>query len=757
MADYLQKIIYLSEDSYQSLAMNNSIEKNGITLTGIDPNYIYITEDKIKNTDLDENLILPVTHGGTGLSNLASGALLVGNGENSVTTKSIATSITNNSNTIPNTQAVYDYVNSWSGSSNITTIGTLSSGTVPWARLSGVPSYSASNHTHTEYVQNKAGPNDINTIYETGVYNITTGQGTHLPKGYGYGQLLTMGYRSHRGSTKPDWASQIYLHSGVATGIASATAPGNVIYFRTSCNTAGTTADWHEWRKVVHAPINYQKIGSSTKPVYIAEDGTATAITYSIAADVPSDAKFSDTKYSNGTGLSLDGTTFNHSNSVTAQTVQAIYPIKIDAQGHISAYGAAVTPVTKIGTLTGEISSSDLISELGLSTAMHFRGSVAAIPPTTGTYASGDVVLGPNNKEYVYNGSNWVELGSESSFALSSHTHGNIQNNGTLQTSDITIGNGDKLVVTHSSDSSKIARTSVTFDASTSTQCLTKAGTWEEFSNLKIGSTNTTAMAGNTTVTNVSIAAADTTSTGTFPIVFAASNTSTTAAQNEGLKKTPSKLYFQPSTGILTATAFAGANTSKTAAGLCPQLPNETTTTKFLRQDGSWEVPSYPTSFSITANATDGLWDLTGTSGTNAVTYSIGAYSGRDTTNNTARFYTGITPPEGTTRLNYDGYFYATKLYSDGIEVLTSHNNLVKQTEKANTDSSNYKLLASAQVSPTSGTAYEAVYNTKIYMDPSESGISAGQFTIHDNAASPVEKVWMKWNSTDQSLDFIFA
>lgn len=34
---------------------------------------------------------------------------------------------------------------------------------------------------------------------------------------------------------------------------------------------------------------------------------------------------------------------------------------------------------------------------------------------------------------------------------------------------------------------------------------------------------------------------------------------------------------------------------SKTENGLCPQLPNETTTTKFLRQDGTWVVPSYPT------------------------------------------------------------------------------------------------------------------------------------------------------------------
>ena len=41
---------------------------------------------------------------------------------------------------------------------------------------------------------------------------------------------------------------------------------------------------------------------------------------------------------------------------------------------------------------------------------------------------------------------------------------------------------------------------------------------------------------------------------------------------------------------------------SKTAVGLTPQLPNETTTTKFLRQDGSWEVPAYTTVTESTNN-----------------------------------------------------------------------------------------------------------------------------------------------------------
>ena len=66
------------------------------------------------------------------------------------------------------------------------------------------------------------------------------------------------------------------------------------------------------------------------------------------------------TKVIAGTGLSIGSTsggnfttsgTINHTNSVTAQTTQAVYPIKIDAQGHISAYGSAVT-IPQIATNT---------------------------------------------------------------------------------------------------------------------------------------------------------------------------------------------------------------------------------------------------------------------------------------------------------------------------------------------------------------------------------------------------------------------
>lgn len=54
-----------------------------------------------------------------------------------------------------------------------------------------------------------------------------------------------------------------------------------------------------------------------------------------------------------------------------------------------------------------------------------------------------------------------------------------------------------------------------------------------------------------------------------------------------------SNITFTHSSNVLTITAkdTTYSTVSKSAAGLCPALPNETTTTKYLRQDGSWVAP----------------------------------------------------------------------------------------------------------------------------------------------------------------------
>ena len=99
--------------------------------------------------------------------------------------------------------------------------------------------------------------------------------------------------------------------------------------------------------------------------------------------------------------------------------------------------------------------------------------------PTLGTASEKDVPASGDAS------STEVVMGNDSrlsdSRTPSFHTHGNIQNGGTLQTNDVAIASGDKLVVTDSSDSSKIARTSTSFDGSTTTKALTQKGTFETF------------------------------------------------------------------------------------------------------------------------------------------------------------------------------------------------------------------------------------------------------------------------------------
>ena len=84
----------------------------------------------------------------------------------------------------------------------------------------------------------------------------------------------------------------------------------------------------------------------------------------------------------------------------------------------------------------------------------------------------------PYHWEYT---SAYGATGAWRSFALNDHTHGNITNDGKLQTTDINIASGDKLVVTDSSDNNKISRTSAAFDGITTSKALTPKGTFEDF------------------------------------------------------------------------------------------------------------------------------------------------------------------------------------------------------------------------------------------------------------------------------------
>ena len=74
-----------------------------------------------------------------------------------------------------------------------------------------------------------------------------------------------------------------------------------------------------------------------------------------------------------------------------------------------SAYDASTNKAATMADVTGAVA--------GLSGAMHFEGVLKALPDDNAGYESGDVIL-VGNKEYVFDGTTWHELGDESIYAV---------------------------------------------------------------------------------------------------------------------------------------------------------------------------------------------------------------------------------------------------------------------------------------------------------------------------------------------------
>lgn len=125
-------------------------------------------------------------------------------------------------------------------------------------------------------------------------------------------------------------------------------------------------------------------------------------------------------------------TTTSISGSGARATVK-IPQITVDTYGHVTAAAdesVTITMPTLPTTLKnpksltvgskiydGSTAVEIVAADLGLSNAMHFRGTVSSKPANTTGYVDGDVIL-VKNKEYVCSNSTWIELGDESSFKV---------------------------------------------------------------------------------------------------------------------------------------------------------------------------------------------------------------------------------------------------------------------------------------------------------------------------------------------------
>ena len=109
-----------------------------------------------------------------------------------------------------------------------------------------------------------------------------------------------------------------------------------------------------------------------------------------------------------------------------------------------------------------------------------------------------------------------------------------------------------------------------------------------------------------------------------------------------------------------------------------------------------------------------------------------------------------------TTRLSGSGATSVTSS-ADGKTITissTDTNTLVNYTLGTTTKA----YLMASQNAPTSTTTARAAHgDTLVYLTTTAGQLSAKSYSINDGAATPTEKVHLEWNSTDSSLDFIFA
>lgn len=352
--------------------------------------------------------------------------------------------------------------------------------------------------------------------------------------------------------------------------------------------------------------------------------------TIALTDDIPDVSGKIDTA---GTGLSKSGTTLNHSNSVTAVTTAKLYPVKFDAQGHITGVGSEVTslPASDVSSWAkASTKPSYTASEVGLGNVGNFKAvsTVAnqGLTSTEQSNARANIGAGTSNLTIGTTGST-AAAGNHthdysSTYAAKSHTHGNIQNGGTLQTNDITIANGDKLVVTDSSDSAKVARTSISFDGSTTTKALTQKGTWETFgtSNLTIGTTASTAAAGNHNHDGVYLKTAPVTSvnTKTGAVSLTASDVgAATSGHTHSLSMATST--GNPSINLAANTKYQLTAGGSTYIFTTPADAND----NYYHTSGSWSGLTY----TATANGGAGALAFTIPTGSTSTTVAAGNHT----------------------------------------------------------------------------------------------------------------------------------
>lgn len=279
------------------------------------------------------------------------------------------------------------------------TLPTASSTVAGITKVGASGGAAAYNHTHA-YVPYATGANDLNTIYDTGFYNITSGRMTNGPTNYGYGNLIVLDYRKHSGNAKPDFAGQIYLHQG------SSATNGNTLYYRSS---TGNT--WSTWQMVAHTDSATAK-GSANTPIYVTSTGVitegttyagGTAVTLNNASKAGSTASFyaptaggtanTEALVGNGAISAPKWVDISPSITIGAGTASATPTINVTVLGQSGTAASLTTASTSVYGATklqdGVASTSTALAATANAAYTASRSSLHTLGTTTKYYVTG--------------------------------------------------------------------------------------------------------------------------------------------------------------------------------------------------------------------------------------------------------------------------------------------------------------------------------------------------------------------------------
>lgn len=381
---------------------------------------------------------------------------------------------------------------------------------VTWDNIDGKPTnFSPSTHTHATSLDIDTGTSQITLAYGE-KYKLTTG-GTSI--------IFTM---PSTDDTDTHWTTHLYLgNSTVGTGHVSSDITNGNVYLklydettaRENIKIIGTGATSVTGKDGV-ITINSTDTTYTFDGIYNASTNKVATVSTVIDKINTLDGNLNNT--TPGAGKTL--TAFSQTDGKISATFSNISITKSQISdfpnraGSNSDGGAAIS-ANKINQLTNVTSLSTFSDnnnfEAGLVYTAAGGGNTISDKPSgvdafgalsfkTANSWQGQLLIGSNSHPGVY----WRTASASSSTSLSegwkklindddlrlsdsrtpkSHSHGNITNDGTLQENGITIGDGDKILITDNSNSQKIVKASISFDGATTTKALTQKGTWETF------------------------------------------------------------------------------------------------------------------------------------------------------------------------------------------------------------------------------------------------------------------------------------